>query len=310
MSVDTACQISEKQNSEQSLRYIAAWSQLYGYAKIIAAWQFWLAVPGALAMSVCALIWPDAKVVTTPLALFFGWVDLLFLDPIQNERKKIAAKTQELFDCELFKLEWNNLRCSPKPDSETINEAAEEFKKSNDTAKHPDWYPTEVKRVPLALARLICQRAAVWWDMSQRRRYGRWVLGLSLLLITGIFIISFTGDLKVRDMILGVYLPFAPVVVWAVREYRRQRDAAIGLEKLKGQIEEIFNQAIEGKLDQASLERHSRNIQDMIYDGRFRNPVLFNSIYRWLRDKHEVRMNEKAKELVEKAIANQSTWKF
>jgi len=121
--------IPEKQNTEHALKFIAAWSQLYGRAKFIAGWQFWLAVPGALAMSLIAIRWPEAKVVTTPLALVFGWLDILWLDPIQNDRKKIAAKTQEQFDCELFDLPWNSVRCSTMPESEILSEAAAEFRR-------------------------------------------------------------------------------------------------------------------------------------------------------------------------------------
>ena len=33
-----------------------------------------------------------------------------------------------------------------------------------------DWYPVIVKELPLTLARLICQRASLWWDLRQRDR--------------------------------------------------------------------------------------------------------------------------------------------
>ena len=85
------CNIPEKQNSERSLKHIAAWSHLYGHAKVVAGWQFILSVPCALAMSLVALRWPEAKVVTTPISLLFGWIDVLGLERIQSQRKKTAA---------------------------------------------------------------------------------------------------------------------------------------------------------------------------------------------------------------------------
>ena len=303
------CDIPERQNSERALKHIAAWSHLYGHAKVVAGWQFFLSVPCALAMSLIALRWPEAKVVTTPISLLLGWIDVLCLDRIQTSRKKTAAKMQEEFDCELFGLPWNAIRCSTTPETEVLNEAADKFARKLKNANHRDWYPKEVGRLPLPLARLICQRAAVWWDMSQRRKYAGWLVAIVSVLVVGVVALSFTADQRVRDMVLSVYVPIAPAVVWAVRECIRQRDAVSALEKLKGQIESIFSDAISGKRNFAELDQLSRNIQDMAFDGRARNPLFFDFIYNHFRPDQELRMNEKAKEMADAALANQEQWK-
>ncbi|MGN6554843.1 MAG: S-4TM family putative pore-forming effector [Verrucomicrobiota bacterium] len=304
----SGCDIPQRQNSERSLKHIAAWSHLYGHAKVMAGWQFALSVPCALAMSLVALRWPEAKVVTTPLSLLFGWLDVLWLDRIQNDRKKAAAKMQEQFDCELFELPWNNVRCGERPETEELNRAADTFRRTVKEANHRDWYPTEVGRLPVNLARLICQRAAVWWDMSQRRKYAGWLIAIVAMLAVGIIGISFTADQRVRDMVLSVYVPLAPAVVWAVREFIRQRDAVGSLENLKALIERMFAGVITGKRSVLEAGEFSRDIQDMLFDGRSRNPLFFNFIYRRLRPDHELRMNEKAKEMVEEALAKRAQW--
>jgi hypothetical protein len=305
---ETLCDIPAKQNSERSLKHIAAWTHLYGHAKVVAGWQFVFSVPFALAMSLIALGWPAAKIVTTPLSLLFGWIDVLCLDRIQTNRKKTAAKMQEEFDCELFGLGWNEIRCSTPPETEVLNSAAEAFQRKPAKANHRDWYPVVVGQLPLPLARLICQRAAVWWDMAQRKKYAHRLIVVVAVLIVGVVAVSFTADQRVRDMVLSVYLPIAPAVVWAVREYIRQTDAVAALEKLKAQIEKIFGEAISGKrrLDEVGLL--SRNVQDMIFDGRSRNPLFFDFIYNRYRPEHELRMNEKAKEMVEDALAKRKQW--
>lgn len=301
--------IPAQQNSERSLNHIAAWTHLYGHAKVMAGWQFAFSVPFALAMSLIALRWPAAKVVTTPLSLLFGWIDMLWLDRFQAARKKVAAKMQEQFDCELFGLAWNDIRCASPPETEQLNEAAAAFRRKNAKANHRDWYPVEVGRLPLPLARLICQRAAVWWDMSQRRKYAGWLAFIVAVLAVGVVAVSTTTDQRVRDMVLSVYVPIAPALVWAVRERLRQRDAVAALEKLKVQIEKVFAEAVSGKMSFAELDRISRSVQDTIFDGRARNPLFFNFLYRCLRPGHELRMNEKAKEMVELALARQAQWK-
>lgn len=301
--------IPEKQNSERALKHIAAWTHLYGHAKVVAGWQFLLSVPCALAMSLVAMWLPEAKIATTPLSLLFGWIDILWLDRIQNKRKKLGAKMQEQFDCELFGIGWNEIRCSTPPETELLNEAAEAFRRKNRRTNHRDWYPVEVGPLPLPLARLICQRAAVWWDMSQRREYAGWLIFIVAVLVVGVIAISFTANQRVRDMVLSVYLPIAPAVVWAVREYIRQKDAVSSLEKLKGQIERIFGETIYGKRRFDDLNQVSRELQDVIFDGRSRNPLFFDFIYNRLRPKHELRMHEKAKEMVEDALAKKEHWK-
>ncbi len=307
--MEIACQIPEKQNDERSLKHIAAWSHLYGHAKVIAGWQFAFSVPFALAMSLTALHWPAAKVATTPLSLIFGWIDVLWLDRFQSDRKKTAAKMQEKFDCDLFGLAWNGIRCSSPPETEQLNDASDAFRRKKTKSNHKDWYPVEVGRLPLPLARLICQRAAVWWDMSQRQKYAAWLLIIVAALALGVVAISFTADQRVRDMVLSVYLPIAPALVWAVRECIRQRDAVLTLKNLKVQIEKIFDEIISGKRCFAELDQLSRRIQDVIFDGRSRNPLFFNFIYNHLRPDHELRMNEKAKEMVEAALAKKERWK-
>jgi hypothetical protein len=110
-------------------------------------------------------------------------------------------------------------------------------------------------------------------------------------------------------MVLSVYLPIAPAVVWAVREFIRQRDAVTALEKLKSQIESTFADAISGKQSFDELRPLSRNIQDAIFDGRSRNPLFFDFLYNRLRPDHELRMNEKAKEMADAALAKREQWK-
>jgi hypothetical protein len=306
---ETICEITVKQNSEHSLKHIAAWSHLYGHAKVVAGWQFFLSVPCALAMSLIALRWPEAKIVTTPFSLLFGWIDVLCLDRIQNARKNIAAKVQEQFDCELFGLGWNAIRCSTPPDTELLNGAADKLRRRKSKENHRDWYPVEAGRVPLPLARLICQRAAVWWDMSQRQKYAGWLVAIVAVLVVGVIAVSFTADQRVRDMVLSVNLPIAPAVVWVVRECIRQKETVSALEKLKAHIERLFGEAISGKRSFAELDQLCRSIQDMIFDGRSRNPLFFDFIYNRFRLEHELRMGEKAKEMVEAALAQHDHWK-
>jgi hypothetical protein len=145
--------------------------------------------------------------------------------------------------------------------------------------------------------------------MSQRNKYAGWLVAIVAILVVGVIAISFTADQRVRDMVLSVYVPIAPAVVWAVRECIRQKETVAALEKLKARIEKLFGEAIYGKCSFAELEQSSRSLQDMVFDGRSRNPLFFNFLYNRLRPEHELRMSEKAKEMVEAALAKREHWK-
>ena len=64
----------------------------------------------------------------------------------------------------------------------------------------------QVGRLPVHLARLICQRAAVWWDMSQRRKYAGWLIAIVAILAVGIvavvIVCAFLGINFAREVAL------------------------------------------------------------------------------------------------------------
>src|SRR5688572_25706018 len=106
--------IAPRQNSEPHLGRLAAFSIFYRQAKTVAAIQFFLTIPMAVVSAVVIAIQPQAKVWTTFFALTVALVDALILERVQTHFKKLAARTQEQFDCDLFGLEWKTLRVGEK----------------------------------------------------------------------------------------------------------------------------------------------------------------------------------------------------
>ena len=113
--------------------------------------------------------------------------------------------------------------------------------------------------------------------------------------------VQLAQELRPHVIVMDIAMP--------VRERIRQRDAVSSLEKLKAHIEKTYAEGIARKQSFRELDQLSRNTQDMIFDGRSRNPLFFDFIYRWLRPDHELRMNEKAKEMVEDTLAKRGQWK-
>lgn len=295
------CDIGKRQNSERQLDLLAAGSFFYRRAKFFLGLQFTLTVPAAVVLAIIILKVPEAKGWTTFYALSIALLDTLVLDKMQSHYKKLGARTQELFDSELLELEWNMFRAETKPDSEDLLQAASKFKKRSGMDRLRDWYPPAACELPLPLARLVCQRANTWWDANLRKKYAIVLIVILVLIIASVFMISFLAGHTVEEMVLSVYAPIAPAVLWSFREIGRQHKAADALDKLRANVEQLWSTSLSGNLDRVNLDIKSRQIQDSIFDGRVGNPLIFDWINRLVRPTQQVSMNAKAGELVAEA---------
>jgi SMODS-associating 4TM effector domain len=306
-----ASNISQRQNSEPYLSRLAAFSIFYQRAKIVAAIQFAFTMPMAIVSAGIIAYEPKVKVWTTFFALTVALLDALVLERIQNYFRKMAARTQEQFDCDLFNLDWRSLRVGEKPEPGDVIHAANRFKKTNPQMGHlKDWYPPAVDKVPLSLARLICQRTNCWWDSSLRKKYANALIAILLLIIVTVIVIALFQHQTVEQMILSVYAPIAPAVLWTVREVRRQHDAAEALDKLRGHVQRIWASVLKGQPTRLELDAAAREIQDSLYDGRSKNPLIFDWINNWVRPSHEISMNAKADEMIAEVIGSEKCAKY
>src|SRR5437867_298394 len=117
-----------------------------------------------------------------------------------------------------------------------------------------DRYPPAVEKVPLPLARLICQRTNCWWDSSLRKKYANALVGILILVVVAVFVIALAQGQSVGQMILTVYAPVAPAILWTVREARRQHEAAEALDKMRGHVERVWAAALKGQSNRSELD--------------------------------------------------------
>ena len=104
-------------------------------------------------------------------------------------------------------------------------------------------------------------------------------------------------------MILTVYVPLAPAVLWILREILAERDAIQADERGLAHVEALWKQAMERKLDDAEAFNQSVLVQDALFDSRSRSPFVFNWVYALLRQRYQEQMEHKAAELVKEALA-------
>lgn len=297
--------IPDLQNQPSHIKQLAAQRELYSEAKTTLAWQMILTIGIAVAFSITSiltkgrgiepLIEKGAALISMLIALF----DVLVLEPRQKRLAQEAAKIQEEFDCSVLGMEWNELKVGDHSKQEQVNEKSEKHgRKDADFSALKNWYSASVGQVPLAAARILCQRTNAWWDAGLRRRYANVIsFGLPILFLALVGFGLFKGLLLV-DFIFKTLIPFMPAFLWGIREYKKQKDTSNTLDRLhKGAIS-LWSKALHREWTDGQLTQASRNLQNEIYDHRRSAPFIFNWIYGWLKKSDEEQMNKNSGELV------------
>jgi hypothetical protein len=294
--------IPSNQITERQLERLAAQRHIYASAKKILGLQMILAVPVALLWSVCVAIFPAIKPYSALWGIIVVLVDVFFLESLKYSWCQQAAKIQEMFDCDVLSLEWNNFLAGRRPDTESILEAAKKYKRTDqDFSKLKNWYPSVVGTLPIHLARIICQRANCWWDAKLRRRYAHRILLILCAVAVLILMIGLIGGMSVEKFILAVVVPLMPTFTIGIREYYKHRSSADLSDRLKELAEDVWERAkADGSSEKVLYD--SRRLQDGIFNRRSNSALVFDWIYERLRNDQEEQMNKKAEDLVAEVL--------
>jgi len=298
----TGCSIPSAQNAEPQVNLLAASSHVYGTAKRLMALQLFITVPTALLTSILMAWKPELKIWLTFFSVSVALLDTLLLSRLLNQLKRKGAVIQQMLDGALFDFPWRSLRCGRKVDSEYILDIGRRhLAKAGNKGSLLNWYPPVVGEIPLPWARLICQRASFWWDLNQRGKVRAWLIAILVILSISIFGIALARRNSVQEMILTVYVPLAPAILWLLREILSQSDAIKAAQRGVEATEALWNQSLTRPPNDPETFQQSLLIQDALFDARSRSPLIFNWVYHLLRSTKEDQMNHKAVELVQEA---------
>jgi hypothetical protein len=284
--------ICTEQNTELQLERLAAMRALYSISKTAFGVHATLSTLGGLALSIAVVLCSAAKPYAFAWAGVLTVLDICWLTPWQKKLRETAATVQESFDCDLFSLPWNTLKVGRPADQELVKEHADIYRKTEPSFDSlRDWYPRDVCRLPLYLARVVCQRINAWWDGDQRRRYARCLLVAAVAMLLTMLGIGLVRKKELGDLLVDVVAPLFPGLVLALRQYKDNAEAASRLQKLKEHTEDLWRRALDGATED-HLTAQSRALQDELFDHRKRNVPVFDWLYGMLRYGHEVQMQE------------------
>ncbi|MGE0132621.1 MAG: S-4TM family putative pore-forming effector [Blastocatellales bacterium] len=298
--------IAENQNQEQCLDLLAAKTSIYARATKIVAAQIILAVPVGITVSALSFFYASVSKWSPLVSLIVSLVEVWRTEPREKQLKHLAARVQEAFDCFLFNLEWHETKIGDRPSHEDIAEnASAYFSKRPNIAHIKDWYSPCISELPLPAARIVCQRLSVGWNVRQRQSFAYWLLILIILLIAVPVLITLfaprpsADPWTVEKLFLTFVVPLSPAMIWAMRERIKQLDAVGSIERLRGLIEKKLD-SIDRTTSNEDLERNAREFQDEIFDLRRNDPLVFEWVYKLLRDKNQKTMEEVARVIVDR----------
>ncbi|SRR5260370_5861249 len=298
--------ISQDQNTPEQLERLAAQRYLYSRAKRLLTGQLFLDLVSPIILAIIVALFPNFGIYAALIALIILVSDFS-LESLQSSKREQAAGVQELFDCKLLDLQCYDLIARYIPDTVEIMEAAEKYKRSDPTyAALKDWYSPEVDRLPLYLARLVCQRINCLWDVQLRRKYLQRVGTIFFMICVLVITVALIRGLTVGNFLLVVVAPLLPAIGWMIREMRKQNEAIRRKDALKQYAEELWTDALKKYIAIEEIERKSRALQDQIYNNRCSNPLILDMFYKYLQPKNENQMNRSAKELADEALQSLS----
>jgi len=290
-----------EQNSERQLQRLAAQRQLYATAKLVFGWQLIISAPLAVLLAFSVVIYPPLKSFAALWGILITLCDIAWLTPWQEHLRDAAARTQELFDCDVLGLPWDELKAGKRPDPELVKEQADKYK-TWEASMPPltDWYAKDVGCLPLYIARLVCQRANCWWDVKQRRRYAITVIFSVVVIFVVVLILAMGNGFTIEDFVMKVAAPLSPALLLGYRQFSEQMDASTQLDKLKEHSEKLWTDALDGK-PEPEISARARRLQDEILEHRRRSPLVFDALFRHLRRDFEIQMNHGATEFIAEA---------
>lgn len=294
--------IYEAQNEDKHINQLAAQRQIYLQAKRIQFLLFIIAVPLTVAIFFAGNFISKLQ---TFAAIWGAVITLLEIvsSNIESGLRTKAAKIQELFDCEVLQLPWNDINSGEKPDIQDILINSEKhLSVAGNRDRLINWYFEKPDCLSIPYSRVISQRSNLNWDSHLRRRYAKFIFISFAILSAVIITIGFIQELSLKTFCIYWLLPLMPAYIWGYLQNRLHREAAQNLDSIKQRLGKIWDDIFNLKLKSENLESDARFVQDQIYNSRKNSLVIPERVYNFFQPKDQTIMHKTANQLCEEAL--------
>lgn len=283
-----------KENQPINLDRLDAQRHLYSLAKCGSFVITILCVIIPVALAIIKIVVPNVDILIKGTS-FYSFV-ILILKPLFNvwidSHKNLAARIQQQFDCDVFKLAWDEPLCGKQPTLEQIHNA----KTGKDRDKLANWYESPIEQLNRIPGIVVCQRTNIVYDKSLRKVFKNALLLVSVLSASLIFFVGVYQNNNVWDWFLNIIIPVSPLLAWCFGLYRQcDKDVAV-----LNNLESLVSQALTKlKNDREVTENEVVRIQNFIFLHRKTAYAIPNFIYKWKRKKMEAATHYSIQQLVE-----------
>lgn len=267
--------IINEQSSHTSIQYLKAIRVSYSKAKRIVLFES-LNVILSVITFIFLLIFNSSIPENIKISIStFLLIVAIILNFTSNKQTEIGAKIQEMFDCNLFKLQWNPVLCGNKILSENIIKLSSKYTK----ADIENWYTNAISaNLNLNLASIFAQCENLLWDIEIRKKYKYFtiVLTLSFYLLIGVILII--KEITLLEALILI-LPTASILKFMISNIIQNQIIISDKTSLRKNIDSLLTK---DNLKNINIE-DVRNIQNLMFTTRKSNcliPDWFNKLFR------------------------------
>lgn len=293
--------IVKRQNEERQLQRLCAQREMYSSAKKYFYVQLLLNIVIPIILSFTAMGYIEIRPIAAAYGILAVLVNILILERIIKAKREKAAKIQELFDSDVLGLSQSPFKTVTDV---TVDEIIENYnahsKLKSNVEKLINWYPVIVDRLPLHIARLVCQRANCYWDKNLRFKFLGVILGLGIGVTITLLIIGLSLGISFESFIL-IGMIMLPLFQFCIKQFIENRDSMHRLKELIKYSDGTWQDAISGK-SVAEVTEYSRRLQDEIFTCRSKNPLIPDFVYWFFRNKDEEILNKTAEALTKEYL--------
>lgn len=275
------------QNMERNLRRQMAKDHYYTVAKRWHLAGTVLAIIFALISPLVLLYKPDLGPLLGALAGLWIFMSRLLLEPVRQKFQSKGATAQELFDCDVLGLPWND-SLTRQPSEEEIRMASRGMRKPKMVEKYKDWYPTGVA-ISWPRSVITCQRSNAVWARRQHHTYGIFLIVAAAIWATIGIVIAILHVASLAEYLTTIALPSLPALLDATELAKKHLQAAAKRQVLEDETNRLFNV-------NSTEEGPLRGVQDQLFNLRRDAPIVAGWFY-WLVSKsYEVDMKYAAEQ--------------
>lgn len=282
----TLSDIGRSQDSDRNLRRQEAKDHFYTVGNRFHFWGATVAIVLALASPFVLAYKPSLGPLLGAVAGVWIFATRLGFEPLKERYQAKGAAAQELFDCDVLGLPWNDALLA-EPSDEEIRIASRGYRESEALRKHCGWYPTDVELAwPKSV--LTCQRSNAVWGRQQHRAYGLLLKAVAVAWALFGIVFAMIHGASLTDYLTTIALPSLPAVLDSFEMSKKHVSASGQRQHLEGKTNTLW------ETETVAIEE-LREIQDQIYELRRSAPPVAAWFYRAVWKRYEDAMRDAAK---------------